>query len=247
MREYPELVGRVLASTDERVRSRTLGHVDGLPLLHVHVGAGDPAGGRALLIGGTHGDEPAGVEALLTWLAAPPPAWLQHLSFDVLPCTNPTGYVRDTRANAAGIDLNWSWDRDGVPEIDILRAFLAGRRYRFVFDLHEDWESAGFYMYEHVRSTEPVGEAVIDRVRPLCAVNEAATIEGWPARGGIVHADSSRERLARGDGFPLVLLRDHTDHKMTTETPTQLPLERRVRVQRAALDAVVETYLGRPA
>ena len=56
---------------------------------------------------------------------------------------------------------------------------------------------------------------------------------------------SSRERMQRGDGFPLVLLRDHTPHKLTTETPTELPMEQRVAAHHAALDALLTHYAVR--
>ena len=45
----------------------------------------------------------------------------------------------------------------------------------------------------------------------------------------------------RGD-FPLILLRDHTPHKLTTETPTSLPMRQRVAAHHAALAAIVEHY-----
>jgi hypothetical protein len=224
------------------VCSEVIGNVDGCPLLRLALG--EERAERALLIAGTHGDEPAGVETLVELLAQPPAPWLERLSFDVLPCTNPSGYAQATRENAAGLDLNWSWDRDDVPEVEVLRRFLRGRHYLFILDLHEDWESPGFYMYEHLRGEiEAVGPRVIDRVSELCAINRASAIEGWPAVDGVVRADSDKARLTKGDGFPLVLFRDHTDHKMTTETPSGLPLAQRVRIQRLALDTVVAGYL----
>lgn len=86
---------------------------------------------------------------------------------------------------------------------------------------------------------------MITAVEPICPINRDTEIEGWPARDGVVTADSSRERMQRGDGFPLVLLRDHTPHKLTTETPTELPMEQRVTAHHAALDALLTQYAVR--
>ena len=210
-----------------------------MPLLAVRIGDGEPAG---LLIAGTHGDEPATVEAALQVLERREGAWLRGLSLDVLPCTNPTGYVRDSRETAHGVDINWSWRRQDVAEIEMLRRFLHGQRYRFVVDFHEDWETEGFYLYEHRLGVAAAGPRMIAAVDEVCAINRALEIEGWPARDGVVSADSSRERITRGDGLPLVLLRDHTPHKLTTETPTELSMALRVQAHHAAFDALLAHY-----
>lgn len=241
VRDYTPVVERVEAAGHPTDR---LGQVQGLPVLTARVGAGDAS---ILLIAGTHGDEPATVEAALQTLEQEDSAWTHGLTVDVLPCTNPTGYVRHIRetwvpGGTAGADVNWSFDRDDVPEVNLLRDWLRGRRYDAVVDFHEDWETPGFYLYEHRHGVPAAGPAMIAAVAPVCAINRDAEIEGWPSKEGVVTADSSRERLARGDGFPLVLLRDHTPHKLTTETPTELPMETRVRAHRAALDALLRHY-----
>ena len=220
-------------------RLTTLGEVVGLPLLAARIGAGEPAG---LLMAGTHGDEPATVEAALQVLERPAGGWTGGLSLDVLPCTNPTGYVQDARETVQGVDINWSWSRHDVAEIEMLRRFLLGRRYRFVIDFHEDWETPGFYLYEHRLGVAATGPRMITAVERVCRIKRDAEIEGWPACNGVVTADSSRERITRGDGFPLVLLRDHTAHKLTTETPTELPMQLRVQAHHAALDALLAHY-----
>jgi protein MpaA len=240
VRNYDPVVARVDAAGHP---TECLGEVAGMPVLTARVGSGEAT---ILLIAGTHGDEPATVEAALQTLEQDDTAWTQGLTVDVLPCTNPTGFVRHTRethvSGGAGADVNWSFDRDDVPEVNLLRDWLRGRRYDAVVDFHEDWETPGFYLYEHRHGVPAAGPAMIAAVEPVCAINRDAEIEGWPSREGVVTADSSRERLARGDGFPLVLLRDHTPHKLTTETPTELPMHTRVQAHRAALAALLRHY-----
>ena len=236
VRDFAPIVDRARATG---CALEVFGEVEGLPLLAARVGAGEP---EALLIAGTHGDEPATVEAALQVAERAGSGQAAAPGIDVLLCTNPTGYACGTRETAQGVDINWSWTRTDVPEIESLRGFLSGRRYRFILDFHEDWETKGFYLYEHRFDVAAAGPLMITAVEPICAINREAEIEGWPARDGVVTADSSRERMQRGDGFPLVLLRDHTPHKLTTETPTELPMEQRVAAHHTAFDALLTHY-----
>lgn len=235
-RAYADVTTRI-----ERCRHPVdvLGIRDEHPLLACRVGTSEP---QILLIAGTHGDEPAAVEAALQALERPG-EWDRGLGVDVLPCTNPTGFEANTRETVQGVDINWSFDRTDVPEIELLKSWLAGRRYRAVIDFHEDWETGGFYLYEHRLGVAAAGPRMIDAVAATgLSINRDSEIEGWPARDGVVTADSSKERMERGNGFPLVLLRDHAPHKLTTETPTELPLQTRVNAHHAALDALLTHY-----
>ena len=215
-----------------------------LPLMHLSLGPSRQR--RVLVIAGTHGDEPASVEAMLQLLEGFPTDYLNTASFDFLPCTNPTGWCQRTRENAAGIDVNWAFDRHDMPEVTILRHFLRWRRWEVIVDFHEDWEATGFYLYEHRRDADYIGPQVVDQVAEVCPLTAAAEIDGWPADHAVIHADDSVERLRRGDGLPLILLRDHTDHKVTTETPTCLPLQQRVEAHHRALTAILSHHLGSP-
>ena len=96
---------------------------------------------------------------------------------DVLLCTNPTGYACGTRETAQGVDINWSWTRTDVPEIESLRGFLSGRRYRFILDFHEDWETKDFYLCEHRFDVAAAGPLMNTAVEPICAINHET--ENW--------------------------------------------------------------------
>ena len=103
-----------------------------------------------LLIGGTHGDEPATVLLLESFLQSPAWAALHACPVIVLPLINPDGYKRGTRYNARGVDLNrncgcnWSaasaeppgtapWSE---PESRALRDFILARRPAKIVSLH---------------------------------------------------------------------------------------------------------------
>ena len=72
--------------------------------------AGRPRRLRVLLTGGVHGDEPAGVEAVLGFVEEDMSPWLEQVEFTVVPWVNPVGYVRDTRDNGDGADINRSFE-----------------------------------------------------------------------------------------------------------------------------------------
>ncbi len=237
---YEELVERVRALSGVRVRE--LGQVGEYPIFAVEQG-NDPQRPTALITGGTHGDEPAGPAAVLEFCRQGAGAWLEGLNFLAIPCLNPHGYAHGTRHNGQDVDINWAYKRDDVPEVQVVRQLVADRRFAFVMDFHEDWESPGFYLYELYRNRVPVGAQIMERVSPICPLNTQPVIEGQRARGGIIIPTAEKHEELRGEGIPVVLFDHHTDHLVVTETPTALSLEKRVQAQLTALEVVVEAHL----
>ena len=117
-----------------------------------------------------HGDEPSGVAGALAFLEREATNWVGAMRFEVIPCLNPFGYVHDTRRNWADVDLNWSFDRPDLPEIEVVRGLVDGRRFAGVVDLHEDWESPGYYLYEQFRDMASIGPEITRRVFPDVSV-----------------------------------------------------------------------------
>ena len=196
MRDYEDIVQRIEALKGDFMRSRVLAEVDGYPLYHISL-ARDPGRPAILLMGGVHGDEPAGVEAVLRLMQRGLDDWLEAFCFEVLPCFNPYGYVYDKRHNRRDPDLNWVYERDDLAEIRALRKLIDGRRFEGVIDFHEDWESPGYYLYELCRGTMAVGAEVVRRVGAVCPLNTAAVIEGQRAENGLVFPDIEMERQMR--------------------------------------------------
>ena len=113
--------------------------------------AAEPArAGTTLLIGGTHGDEPATVLLLESFLQSAAWAALPAAPVIVLPLANPDGYKGGTRYNARGVDLNrncafnWSAASEeppgpapwSEPESRALRDFILARRPAKIVSLH---------------------------------------------------------------------------------------------------------------
>jgi hypothetical protein len=103
-----------------------------------------------LLIGGTHGDEPATVLLLERFMDGADWEKVRPFPVIVLPVANPDGYARGTRYNARGVDLNrncdCNWHADSEeppgpgpwsePESCALRDFIIAMQPARVVSLH---------------------------------------------------------------------------------------------------------------
>ncbi|MBT5832061.1 MAG: M14 family metallocarboxypeptidase, partial [Candidatus Latescibacteria bacterium] len=192
--------------------------------------------------GGTHGDEPAGIEGALAFLEGDWTPWLDRLQFCVIPCLNPWGYIHNSRENAQGVDINWAYQREDVVEVALLRRFIQCKHFSAVVDLHEDWESPGYYVYELWRGN-PIGPLITRRVAGVCQINTNRIIEDEIAYHGLIHPNLEAEKRRVDDGIPIMLFRHgYTNRLVTTETPTKEPLAKRVAAQLATLDVVIRAH-----
>ena len=240
MSDYQNVVDR-LDALPESVSVRILEQISEYPVFAATVNVSNSE--CSLWINaGTHGDEPAPVEAVLRFLETPSDTLPANIQIVVTPCLNPFGYSEGRRENADGIDINWAYKRDDVPEVRLIKGLITDRRFTAVIDLHEDWESPGFYLYEQFRNRPSLGEAVTDRVRGVCPVNDAPVIEEEDACQGVIHPNPEALKRREGKGVPVEVFNEATDHQITTESPSGLPLETRVQAQLAAIDVLLETF-----
>ncbi len=103
-----------------------------------------------LIIGGTHGDEPATIRLVESFAQSPVWTALEHCPIVLLPLANPDGYKLGTRYNARGVDLNrncgFNWRADceeppgpgpwSEPENVALREFMLAWRPAKIVSLH---------------------------------------------------------------------------------------------------------------
>lgn len=195
---------------------------------------------RIYLSTGIHGDEPAGPLAITRLLEQDPfPA---HAWLWCCPCLNPTGLARNTRESAEGIDLNRDYRQPRTPEV---RAHVAWLQHQPVFDLslclHEDWEAAGFYVYELNPDRRPsLAPAILDAVRDVCPIDLSPMIDGREARNGLIRPlldPTTRPEWPEA----LFLLQNKTRLSYTLEAPSDFDLEVRV----AALVTAVRAAMDR--
>ncbi len=194
---------------------------------------------RIYLSSGIHGDEPAGPLALQRLLesdAFPKAAW-----FWCCPCLNPSGFPRNTRESAEGVDLNRDYRHRRSPEIQTHVAWLERQP---VFDLslclHEDWEAAGFYVYElNPNGRESLAPVMMASVGDVCPIDLSPLIDGRPAVEGLIRPildPSTRPEWPEA----LYLIQNKTRLSYTLEAPSDFQIETRV----TALETAVRAALG---
>lgn len=199
-----------------------------------------------LINAGIHGDEPAGVEAALRFLEenSGNDDLLSRFSFVVFPCNNPTGWELDTRENWQSIDLNREFNTRKPPlEAAIISDALSGRCFDIVFEMHEDIDSPGLYLYEI--SADParcVGDKIIVAAEALgCPINRSDCIEGMAAKDGLIRRKALRFRKTR---LPLAIFAYRTcgGHVITLEPPaSKLSFEKRVEIELMALRILLDS------
>ena len=220
------------------------GYVDDYPIYCVRLG-GEPRGRkRVLLSGGVHGDEPAGPEAVFAFLERNPAELLKDFVFLILPCVNPWGYVNNKRENARGQDINRSFSKSVVPEGEIGRRLLKGKRFDLYIDFHEDWEAAGFYLYEVRRDGRYAGPDVVREVVEVGPIDPDSEDDenDIPVSPGVFEVAPA---WGIGGIVPYVY-HYHADHVLIFETPTAWPMSQRTAAHLAGLDTVLKWTLDNP-
>lgn len=226
---------RLQALRDWRVTQA--GEVWGYPWFQVEQPGRPPT---VLLSGGMHGEEPAGVEAVLRWLEADewrswPVGWL------VFPCINPYGWERNYRRNRQRRDINRQFrHRTDTPEAELIKRLVRGRRFLFSMEFHEDVDARGYYLYEGRLDPPYWGKQILKAVARVIRLHPDPVIDGnrvsdraWIRR----HLNATT--LRRRPQWPMAyhLFRHGTTHVLGSETPVRAAFETRVRAHLTALRA----------
>jgi protein MpaA len=218
---------------------------DHRPYLIERIRVRGPAAGhdpvRIGIFAGIHGDEPAGILALRSFLQSirENPAKATGYELFAYPVVNPVGVERGTRANCHGLDLNREfWKGSTQPEIQILEPELRRHRWHGLIALHADDSCEGTYGYSHGNAMEDsllkpalvAAEVVLPR-------DTRSSIDGFHAHEGIIC-----------DCFPGILA-PPPEHQpkpfnLIFETPAHASLELQSAAHVAALDAILATYRG---
>jgi len=209
------------------------------------MGKGNPQ--RILISGGIHGDEPAGVETICSFLENKLyKDFLNDWEFTLLPCINPTGYELGTRNNQDDIDLNRMFKETSVPkEIDFVKSVL-DQPYDLDLELHEDVDTPGYYLYQKDQSSElsSLGRVILDRVETVHPLNLSEEIEEFPADRGLLSRLSEPHEM---EWWPMALYAytQGCSHVFTLETSPALPIEVRVKAHLLAIQTALEQTAGK--
>jgi hypothetical protein len=229
-RDYAELMKRLELLPHPAWHVKLVGLASGFPFFAVRREAAADAP-TVLLTGGMHGDEPAGVEAVLQWLEGE--EWRQwRVNWLVLPCMNPFGWTRDQRCNATGQDINRHFrPSDPCQEAELIKRTTGQQRFLLAMDLHEDSDSDGYYICETKSGAPFLGTRIPKAVAGLLPVADRPRLDGRRAQGpGWVFRLSRRNAFERRRQWPFAfhLTACCTDHFICSETPTKFSLELRV-------------------
>ncbi len=194
---------------------------------------------RIYLSAGIHGDEPAPPLALLRLLEAG--IFDERATWFLCPLLNPAGFLRGTRENAHGLDLNRDYKDLRSAEIRAHAAWLERQpNFDLTLCVHEDWEATGFYLYELNPSGRPtLAPAMLAAARIVCPIDPATVIDGRPVDlPGVIRPVS--DPLMRETWPEAIYLRaHHTALSYTIESPSAFPLEQRVAALCAAITAAL--------
>lgn len=202
---------------------------------------------------GIHGDEPAGVEALLAIIESGDflDRHLESFDFMIFPCVNPAGYEDHKRENPDGIDLNRQFKHTAPPlEVTYIKELTQEVPFSLHIDFHEDIDAPGFYLYEVVQDGAlPFGEKIIDAVSGKYPINFQEKIEGRNARNGVIRSEEQNlssgfhEILGSNSNWPMVFYfySKGTSHAFTFETPVHLDMTERIEMHKMAFSTAIES------
>lgn len=194
---------------------------------------------KLYLSAGIHGDEPAGVLAILEALQQN--LFPERLNCYIFPMLNPQGLAASKRENAMGIDLNRDYLRQQGYETKCHIAWLdiCDVQYDLALHLHEDWEAVGSYIYAAGEGASlDRAQKILAAVEPFCGIDYSPEIDEWKAKDGVIKPPlEMKDREDWPETFHL--LTKHTKQDYTIETPSEQNLSQRVQAQLAAIRAAI--------
>lgn len=236
LRDYNKLVDRI---EQIGLPYNIIGTVNTYPIYKLDIKSSSAKPKNILITGGLHGDEPAGVEAVLQFLERDNTNIQQLFSFTVIPCINPYGYVYNIRENQDAIDINRSFETDDVQEVRIVKKTIDNIKYSFTIDFHEDYEAQGFYLYEGKRDEQYIGPEIANKVITIGPIDSDDSGEDTTEIVQGVYKVASKWGT---QGLAPYLLHFHSEHVLITETPTVWSLQQRAYLHLGVLDAALEHY-----
>ena len=233
MRNYAKITERL---KNLEVPIERIGTAHSYPIHRIRLTSSAHKPQQVLITGGMHGDEPAGVEAVLQFMERDNTALLKNFSFVIIPCINPYGYIHNTRETRDDIDINRSFETDDVDEVAIIKKALRQTQFSLAIDFHEDYDATGFYLYEGNRAEHYIGPELAAAAKAIGPLDPDDPGEDAPdlAEGVYKVATSWGTQ-----GLAPYLLHFHSEHVIISETPTIWSLEQRVALHLAILDTAL--------
>jgi murein peptide amidase A len=266
-REYIKEIGARLRGLRPAMKVGTIGSFsDGcrdyeIPYVIAESGSGNRKKEvkTVFLSAGIHGDEVAGVYAVLDFLENDIKNYLDSYSFTCLPCINPSGFEIGTRCNYQGLDLNRDFNRRcHSQEARLVKRFLhkKGTRYLFCLNAHEDPTDTPvedctlddnpreFYLYL-VSPDKRLGRSIIRKVEDSgVQVCKWKKIYGEKAHKGMVWWYGAGHYLYSDVNTLEHHFLNYSENSIAPETPTCWPLEQRITAHKVMINSTLESMMG---
>ncbi|MGD8522267.1 MAG: M14 family metallocarboxypeptidase [Desulfobacterales bacterium] len=207
-----------------------------------------PISFKILINAGIHGNEPAGVYYVMELIEklAKSPSLYPSTAFDIIPVVNPWGLSHDIRFNQDGIDINRDFATLRSQEAKIIRTFVGEMQWDLMLDLHEDPSASGFYLYQYGQPSKITCEKVVAAVEKLgYPIEENVNMVILNTEHGIIDAPMWGlwyMRLTRQLSIANYYRLYNSPHVFTVETPTALPIENRLSMQRTAVQLLIQKH-----
>jgi hypothetical protein len=215
-------------------------------------------GKKVLLIGGVHGDEPAGVLSILEFFKNEVHKYEDHFEFTAFPCIGPSAFQNHSRLNPDHQNLNREFKKDSsAEEIKLILPLL--EKYSFVMDFHETRKNAtnggvnepngedpeAFYFWEVCENKEQrVGKKILSEIEKLgIEICKWEKIYGDKNNGGVIWypEDCGTKCYADGNTTDSFFPREgYTFHAFTMETCSEEPMPKRILAHLTALKVVLD-------
>jgi hypothetical protein len=222
-----------------------------------------------MIVAGTHGDEPAGVKATLSYMRDS--KLPDNVNLIVYPCLNPDGLSRNMRCNSNGVDLNRKFEVETLagsahPEATSFVCSIATwlDSVDLVINLHEDNPDVatdfgnpgypnGAYMYFNSRHPLP-DSFTVARIRSAwsqkgISIASDNSIYGDTAIAGIVDYGATSSNTTLRD-FALLdnfMIKNFRAVAITIETRTVDPMRVRVSAHLVAIESAIASLTAQPA
>ena len=194
-------------------------------------------GNATYLSAGIHGDEPAGVWALLEWCEANF-LKLKKSSWVIFPCLNPWGLMQNLRYTQSGADLNRSFDRSD-PTILKWKQRIGRQRFKRAILLHEDFDATGIYAYQWGGESNKRLTIALKNAASIIPIESKTKIDGFKSTKGIIRLPVTPARIP---GLPEArhLHNVHTNEVYLFESPSEFSFFERVMAHKAFLHNMLQ-------
>ncbi len=246
IRKYADIISKIKSSLDGAGRWVRLGEVSDSITSHVVekiiLGEGNPK--RVLISAGIHGDEPAGVETVCSFIENNEyRKFVQEWEIILVPCINPFGYEANIRTNHDGLDLNRKFKSTDPPQEVVIAKNLFDSPFDLTIELHEDVDSSGYYLFHSSAGSSPplLAGKILNKVKTVMPINMDSEIEGIVANSGAIERVGIDDEM---DWWPMAFysLSKGTKSCLTLETGTQFPMQTRVEAHLIAIKTALTSF-----